>query len=433
MTMIRFVRLLFVTAIFLAVASPPDSAQAQTKPLTLEECIRLSQSVPSAASLAKQESDIAGLGVKQAQAGLLPQSQFDAAYTYNSVLRGGSPLQSFVALNGVREYQFLLTASQEIDFSGRLRADVARARAERDAAGASVTITQRDLKRAVAAAYYRLLLARHLEQALRDSVAEAEGFEKRTRLLLDQGEAAQADLVKASGGAALLLQAYNAAQLDAQTANHELAAFWTKDVTAPLDIVDVFDPPPAPEGEASLAGTSPFLQRPEFNLLDAQRQSFLQESRRIRANLYPQANVNFQYGLDTNVIRARDRGYALFVNLNVPIFDWMRTLNASRQFRRRAEQTESSRAIAERVFSRDYESARTRVKMLFEQIGIAAAQMKLAEEDVRLSRIRFEGGEGSALDVVAAQTQLAQARGSYYTSIANYLNARADREVAAGR
>ena len=426
----RIVRLLLLSAIFLAASPPLVFAQA-AKPLSLDDCIRLAQSVPSAATLARQESEIAGLGVKQAQGALLPQSQFDAAYTYNSVLRSGSPLQSYVALNGVREYQFLLTASQEIDFSGRRRADVARARAERDAAGASVTITQRDLKRAVTSAYYRLLLARHLEQALRDSFAEAESFEKRTRLLLEQGEAAQADLVKASAAAAFLRQAHNAAQLDAQISNHELAAFWTKDVAAPLDIVDVFDRPPAPESEVSLAGA--FMTRPEFSLLDAQRRSFTEESRRIRANLFPQANISFQYGLDTNVIRARDRGYALFVNLNVPIFDWIRTLNASKQFRARAAQTESSRSIAERVFSRDYESARARVKMLFEQIGIAAAQMKLAEEDVRLSRIRFEGGEGSALDVVTAQSQLAQARGNYYTSIANYLNARADREVAAGR
>lgn len=424
-------RLCMLAALWGFWLSPASLAQSPPKALTLDDCVRLAQSVPSVASVAKQESEIAGLGVKQAQAGLLPQSQFDAAYTYNSVLRGGSPLQSFVALNGVRQYQFLLTASQEIDFSGRLRADVARARAERDAAGASATITQRDLKRAVTFAYYRLLLARHLEQALRDSVAEAEGFEKRTRLLLEQGEAAQADLVKASAGAAFLRQAHNAAQLDAQTSNHELAAFWTKDVAEPLRIVDVFDPAPAAEGEAALAGA--FLTRPEFSLLDAQRRSFVEESRRIRANLYPQANVSFQYGLDSNVIRARDRGYALFVNLNVPIFDWMKTLNASKQFRARAEQTDNSRAIAVRVFSREYESARARVKMLFEQIGIAAAQMKLTEEDVRLSRLRFEGGEGSALDVVTAQSQLAQARGNYYTSIANYLNARADREVTAGR
>lgn len=428
--MIRLVRLFLFSAFFLAALPSPALAQA-AQPLSLNDCIRLAQSVPSVASVAKQESEIAGLGVKVAQAALLPQSQFDAAYTYNSVLRGGSPLQSFVALNGVREYQFLLTASQEVDFSGRLRADVARARAEREAAGASVTITQRDLKRAVTAAYYRLLLARHLETALRDSVAEAESFEKRTKLLVDEGEAAKADLVKASAGAALLRQAYNAAQLDAQTSNMELAAFWTRDVATPLDIVDAFEPPPVAESEASIAGA--YLSRPEFSLLDAQKRSFLQEARRIKAQLYPQASVSFQYGLDTNVIRARDRGYALFVNLNVPIFDWMKTLNSSRQFRVRAEQTENSRSIAERVFSREYESARARMKLYLEQISIAASQVKLAEEDVRLSRLRFEGGEGAALDVVTAQSQLAQARGNYFTSIANYLNARADREVAAGR
>jgi outer membrane protein TolC len=47
--------------------------------------------------------------------------------------------------------------------------------------------------------------------------------------------------------------------------------------------------------------------------------------------------------------------------------------------------------------------------------------------------LRYEGGEGPALDVVLAQTQLTQARTNYYTAKANYLNARADLEVAAGK
>ena len=71
----------------------------------------MAQSVPSAASLAKQDSDIANLAVKQARAALLPHAQADADYTYNSVLKGRSPLQSFVALNGVREYSVLVTTA----------------------------------------------------------------------------------------------------------------------------------------------------------------------------------------------------------------------------------------------------------------------------------------------------------------------------------
>jgi outer membrane protein TolC len=412
----------------------PVFAQALPQTLSLEDCIRLAQSAPSVASVAKQESQIADLGFRQAKGAFLPGSRFDAAYTYNSPLRTNSAVQSFVALNGVREYSFLLTASQELDISGRLRANLARARAEREVAGANVIIAQRDLRRGVTAAYYRLLLTRHLAQALRDAVAEAESFERRTKLLLENGEAAQADLVKASAGVALLRHSLSAAELDAELANHELAWFWTKDVAEPLVIEDVFERPPEAEGEAAApAGVAPFLRRPEFNLLEAQRRSFLEDSRRIRAGLYPQVNVSFQYGLDANALLARDRGYALFVNLNVPVFDWLRTLNASRQVRVRAQQTETTRAIAERSFSREYEDAQVRVKLSLEQISIAGRHMKLAEEDLRVSRIRFEGGEGSALDVVTAQTQLAQARANYFTSIANYWNARADREVAAGR
>jgi outer membrane protein len=425
-----------VFVILLASASPPAWAQASTAPLTLDDCIRLAQGAASLAGVARQETQIADLGVRQAKAGFLPRSQFDAGFTYNSPLQSDTSVQSYVALNGVREHSYLLTALQEIDTSGRLRAELARARAERDAAGANVTITQRDVKRAVTAAYYQLLLTRHLADALRDSLAEAESFEQRTRLLLANGEAAQADLIKASAEVAQLRQAQNAAQLDAELANQELASFWTANVAEPLRLVDIFEQPPAPpafETFAAAAGTSPFLKRPEFSLLDAERRGFLAESRRARAELFPQAGLGFQYGLDSNFVRARDRGYAIFVSLSVPVFDWFRTLNTSKQFRVQAEQTDTRRALAERLFSRDYASAQSRVRKLFDQIALAAEQVRLAQEDLRLSRIRFEGGEGSAVDVVTAQNQLAQARANYYLSLANYWNARADREVAVGQ
>ena len=52
---------------------------------------------------------------------------------------------------------------------------------------------------------------------------------------------------------------------------------------------------------------------------------------------------------------------------------------------------------------------------------------------MKLSRTRYEGGEGPALDVVASQQQLQQARVNYFTVLADYSNARADLEVATGR
>jgi outer membrane protein TolC len=202
-------------------------------------------------------------------------------------------------------------------------------------------------------------------------------------------------------------------------------------VSDPLNIADVLKQPmPPPEDQAAAA---PYLRRLEFSLLDAQRQGFKADSRKARAELFPQLGLVFQYGIDSTRLRIADRGYAAFVNLNIPIFDWFRARSTARQFDLRAQQVEANRAISERAFSRDYQAALARVKLIYRQISTTQSQVASSEENLRLSRVRYEGGEGSALDVVAAQSQVTQARTNYYTALANYLNAKADLEVAKGQ
>ena len=89
--------------------------------------------------------------------------------------------------------------------------------------------------------------------------------------------------------------------------------------------------------------------------------------------------------------------------------------------------------MSERTFSKEYRDAVARVDLIYSQISRTEIQVKLSEENLRLSRVRYEGGEGPSLDVVASQNQLAQARTNYYTAKASYLNAKADLEVARGQ
>ena len=201
-----------------------------------------------------------------------------------------------------------------------------------------------------------------------------------------------------------------------------------------LDIVDILDqsaPPPA-AGTGSRPA-APFMRRIEFNLLDAQRRMLEAQARGARSAMLPQLSFVFQYGIDSTAVQMHDRGYAAFVNLNIPIFDWLKAHSETKQFRIRARQVATSRAIAERTFSRDYRNALARVKQMYSQIEVTQTQVKLARENWKLSRIRYEGGEGSMLAVVTAQNRLAQAQTNYYTTMASYLNARADLEVAAGK
>jgi outer membrane protein len=416
-------------AVLLAVHTFGQTTPSQ---LTLEDCVRLAQSAPSAVKMARQQTDIARYGMTQARANFLPQFSIGNSYTYNSPLLYDRNNMSFLALNGFREYSSLATSAVELDTSGRLRATLDRTRADRDAANANLGLSERDLKHAVAASYYRVLLARKLVEAARSNVTEARAFEDRVRRLTESGEAAQADLVKASSQVAILDQTQQALELNARLANHDLASFWTADVDASLVLADVMEQP-LPMPEAPMGAASPFLRRLEFSLFDAQLRGFLADARRARAELLPQASLVFQYGIDAPRVNINDRGYAGFLRLNIPVFDWFRARSTSRQFQIQAQQVDTTRQIAHRVFSKEYQDALARVQLIYAQITMTDAQVRLAEDNLRLSRVRYEGGEGPALDVVVAQSQLVQARTNYYAVRAGYLTARADLEVARGQ
>jgi len=292
-----------------------SSAQPPLAPLSLADCIRKALVVPSSLTIARLDRSIADRDIAIARSSLLPHASAVFGGVYSSPSRADRDTFAFIPSNAIREYIGLGRILQEIDTSGRIRAEIARARANQNVAQASAQIVERDLKRAVSLAYYRLLLARRIADAISSSLTESQAFERRVKLLAEGGEAARADVVKSSTKVAILRQ----------------------------------------------------------------------------------------------------------------------TLNAARQFSTRAQQLAETKSVAERRYSQEYRAALARSSQFLQQIAEAKEQMNLAEEDFKLSRIRYEGGEGAAVEVVVAQSQLVQARTSYYTSIANYLSAKLDLEVAAGR
>jgi HAE1 family hydrophobic/amphiphilic exporter-1 len=113
----------------------------------------------------------------------------------------------------------------------------------------------------------------------------------------------------------------------------------------------------------------------------------------------------------------------------------------------RYDQTRHTIDVAQKNRSLSDQQFRLRVMQVVEQterayweVFYAYNNLQVQLDSVDIARQQDESnrrqqGQGllAPIDVVAAQTQLAQARSNYYTAIANYLNARSDLEVAAGR
>ena len=421
-------------ALFSALGGSP--ARAQQQALTLDDCVRLALEAPSSVQAVDREQAVARERQTAARSEMLPQFGLNAGYVYNSPLRNGPNPFSFVARNGLREYLAIADASWTLDLSGRLRAGLALARAGRDIAVADLEVARRDLRRAVAVAYYDLLLARRLVVLEESSLDEVREFERRVRARQQQGEASRADLLKASAQRSQFERRLSRSRLNARLANQILASFWTTDADRDLPVEDVLDSAPTPPAEALEQGSgeaaAALERRPELERLAAFGRSLDAQRKIARAGLKPQADVVFQYGLDANQVRGDQRGYAAYVNLNIPVFDWFRTRSEVRAARFQREQVDFERASAERAFTREYLAAHSRVQSSQERISMAESEFGDARENLRLVRLLYENGEGSALDVVLSQEHVTTAGGGFYAALAEYHRARVDYQAAAG-
>ncbi len=424
---IRAAKIVSLAACLLSVAARSQAPAA----LTLDQCISLAKSAPSTVQHSRQQLAAAREEVFAAESNFLPKVSISNTFTYNSPLLYDRNRFSFIALNAVHEYSTLGTSSLEVDSAGRLRALLDRARANEQIAATDVALSDRDLTRAIAVAYYHLLLARRLAASAHENLNAAQDFEQRVRKLVAGEEASRADEDKASLEVVVLENTAQASDLEAQNANHDLASFWTTDVDQPLVLADDLDHEPVPQQIAAL--DAPYLKRPEFRLLDAQKAGYLADSRQARARMLPQINLAFHYGLDASQWTSRNRGYAGFAHLEIPVSDWFSAKKEQRQFQFQARAVDTDRAIATRLFSKEYQDALSSVTATYQQTQTTEREVTLAKDNLRLSQLRFQNGEGSALDVVTSQNFLVQAEIDFYSSRANYLNAQSALKVASGQ
>src|SRR5262245_64014279 len=92
----------------------------------------------------------------------MPQMEIQNGFIYTSPRLDDPSTFGFISLNGIRQYTTLGTITQEFDTSGRLRAELQRARANLQIKLADIEIARRDLRHEVGFAYYGLLLTIHL-------------------------------------------------------------------------------------------------------------------------------------------------------------------------------------------------------------------------------------------------------------------------------
>ena len=406
-------------------------------PITLDEAIKLAEQQASDFRQAQINEKIAKEDITQAKAAFYPRVGVlpNLIYTSPSIskpaavlLTDGSVQQgvrppSFLGANAISEYQGLINAAGEIDTSGKLRATLRRNRALLEAAQAGTLIARLTLQNLVGDIYFALSLATAKRRGAEQNLSAAQEFERITKLLVDGGEVAPVDLVRARLQTAQRLDETEQAKTAETTAGNALKSLIGVDFTQPVAAFDLNMQLPLPD-EIQNISSAEITGRPEFAQFDAQQKSFEQEAKIAKDERRPQFTYSVNGGFISDSLLPNKipkyLGAQANVGVTIPLFDRGASRSRQTQAELRRQIVENNRKLAQRNFAEQFASARIEAENAALRIRQIGASINDAEKNISTSLARYQAGEAQINEVTDAQNTLTVLRTALYQAIYDY-------------
>jgi len=204
-----------------------------------------------------------------------------------------------------------------------------------------------------------------------------------------------------------------------------------------------------------------YNNRVEFSTLQTQQALAGIDTRSRQAGVYPTLSLTAAYGFTGGALTARDLlafrgpnsttsftsstgvvsqvsnqnwfGFGnVGLSLNIPVFDGFRRKYQVQQARLTQQTIEQGlETLRQSIDLQDAQSRATLTNAL-DVLDNQQANLKLAADVARVTRIKFQAGVGSNLEVISAETDLREAQTNYYAAIYDVLVAKVDRDKATG-
>jgi len=402
--------------------------------LTLEDALARARKNSTQFQAAQTDAAIARQDRYQAAAALLPSVTYNNQALYTQSNGPGNPVR-YIANNAVHEYISQANVHESIDLisiSNFRRASaasaLAKARAEIASRGLVVTVVQ---------SYYAVAAAQLKLEAAKKNGDEGDRFLKLTQDLEKGGEVAHSDVIKAE----LQMQDRHRQLLEAQlgllNARLDFAVLIFPDFNDNFELAeDLHASVPLP----TLAEVQQRSARdnPDLRAALATVQQAGHEVNGARAGYLPSLSFDYWYGIDAAQFAVNDPkgvsnlGSAAAATVNIPIWNWGATQSRIKQAELRRTQAQRELSLAQRKLLAEIKSLYAEADTaLNEQSGLSRSA-ELSAESLRLTTLRYKGGEATVLEVVDAQTTFAQANTAYQDGAVRYRVALANLQTLTG-
>jgi len=199
-----------------------------------------------------------------------------------------------------------------------------------------------------------------------------------------------------------------------------------------------------PDSLQAFGGTVEYSRRIEYSTLQTQKALTALDLKNVQAGYYPTLVAIANFGVNSAASKFSNLSnfnekfrYAPFsffgLNLSVPVFDGLQKKYKAEQSRLNMMKISNGMKQLENVIDFEVKQANINLANAFESYAIQKRNLKLAEEVVRVSKVKYRQGVGSNLEVTNAESSLKESQTNYYTALYDFIIAKIDLDKAQGQ
>jgi outer membrane protein TolC len=367
---------------------------------------------------------------------LILQRVFIPARIFNPAAAEG---ELIAAKFGVDNAGFANVGLSQLVFDGTYLLGLKASSVYKDLAVKSVTQSKQQVAENVTKAYYGILVNEKRQSLLALNVARLDTLLKETRELNKQGFVEKIDVQR------LDVQANNLrTELDNVNRLQELSYSLLKfqmgfPMEEPIKLSETLEKVELATFNLNAASDFNYSNRIEYSILQTQENLAELDLKSIKAGYLPRLLLNANYGYNAGANGFSDLvtkpwfdNAAVTVALQIPIFDGYSKKYRAIQSANNLQKVRQSYSLLKSSIDLQRSQASITMKNALESMKEQKANLELANEISRVTRVKYQNGVGSNLEVLNAETSIKESQANYFTALYNALIAKVEVEKANG-
>ena len=441
-----------------------SAAQAQSadtintgQPMNLEACLAYAFSNNANIDNAELERLIADRDVSVTKTQGFPQINANAGYTNNFILQttlieagsfpgagdgpGGPPSDSLIELQfGIANQVQASVTVQQLIFDGSYFIGLKAARVYTDLAKKSLEQTKVATAEQVTKAYYTALVNQERQTLLNSNYQRLDTLLRETKLMFENGFAEKIDVgriqVQFNNANTERKQNQRLTEVSYLLLKFQMGMPIDQNIALADKISDVdFD------FEQDAETDFIYTDRPEFAQVMINENLTKLDMQNNRIQYLPKLTASATYGYNSGASKFSDLtnfGDRWFdfgnwgLNLSLPIFDGLRKHHTIQKNKLQLQQLENQADFLKNQIDLEIVQARVNLQNNLETLEVQQENLDLAQEVFDVTKIKYQAGVGSNLEVTEAQNALQSAETNYYNALYSALIARVDLKKALG-